>query len=180
MKKDRYMAELKEWSKTLIIAIIISLVISRGIIVNATVPTGSMKSTIEPGDRLIAYRLAYLHDEPERGDIVTFIQHEDDDKMYVKRLIGLPGDEIIIVKGQVYINGDLIEEPYLNENLDLKDYGPFTVPEDHYFFLGDNRTNSGDSRKWSNPYISESDLTGKVIFKYFPSIEVFDNNGENE
>ncbi|PKM66203.1 MAG: signal peptidase I [Firmicutes bacterium HGW-Firmicutes-2] len=163
--------EVTGWLKTIVIAITITLFVNQGLIVNATVPTTSMSTTIEPGDRLIANRLAYRGADPERGEIVVFIQHEDEGKLYIKRLIGLPGETIQIIDGVVYVDGIILIEPYLNENLDNGNYGPYNVPEDYYFFLGDNRCNSKDSRLWKDPYIGTDDIVGKAIFKYFPVLD---------
>lgn len=162
--------ETRQWVKTILIAVIIALIINKGLIVNATVPTSSMENTIMVGDRIVANRLAYLNQDPERGDIVIFNCVEDDDKLYVKRLIGLPGDKVNIVEGIVYVNGEKLEEDYKDRS-DKRSFGPYIVPIGHYFFLGDNRTNSKDSRLWSNPYIAEDNIVGEVLFRYYPSLK---------
>lgn len=170
---DKNKNEIIAWAKTIGVALVLAFVINKGIIVNATVPSASMESTIMVGDRLIANRLAYLRAEPERGDVITFRFEEDEGKMYVKRLIGLPGDLVEIIDGKVYIDSIALEEPYLNAELDTRSFGPYIVPEDHYFFLGDNRTNSRDSRLWENPYIDREALKGKVILGYYPKVHIF-------
>lgn len=172
MFKKKNIQEVYSWLKTIILTVIIVFVINNVLIINATVPTSSMESTISPKDRIMCNRLAYLIEQPSRGDIVTFIQREDKDKTYIKRLIGLPGDTIEIIEGIVYVNSKVYSEEYLNEKLDYSNYGPYLVPEEHYFFLGDNRTNSKDSRLWINPYIHEDDITGKAIFKYYPEFKL--------
>ncbi len=175
MSKQTIGQQVMEWIKVFVVALVIALFISKVLIVNATIPSASMSTTIEVGDRLFANRLAYLRSEPERGDIIVFVSEEDGGKLYVKRLIGLAGESIRINHGQVYINDVLLEEDYLNPVEDLKDYGEFLVPEGHYFFLGDNRNNSSDARKWDNPYIAESDLVGKAVLKYFPKIDILEH-----
>lgn len=156
------------WIKTIILAIIIALFINSVVIVNANVPTGSMENTIMAGDRLIASRLSYVFGEPERGDIVIF-KYPDDPTgktRYVKRIIGMPGETVEIKYGDVYIDGEILVENYIRETTE-GNFGPYEVPEDSYFMMGDNRNNSLDARFWENTYIQEDDMLGKVIFRYY-------------
>lgn len=171
-------AEIKNWIRSLALAIIVAMVVNKGIIVNAVVPTPSMEKTIMVKDRLIANRLAYVFKEPERGDIIVFVSLEDDSKLYVKRLVGLPGEEVNIVDGKVYIDDILLNEEYLNEEPFEGDYGPFLVPEEHYFFLGDNRNHSHDARMWENPFISMDEVVGKALFSYYPRFKILCANGD--
>ncbi|BCZ46624.1 hypothetical protein psyc5s11_26910 [Clostridium gelidum] len=107
----------------------------------------------------------YNMENTKRGSIIVFYSQELD-KLLVKRLIGIPGDKIEIKDGIVFVNGDRLEEDYV-KNID--DYnGIFEVPEGKYFFLGDNRPNSNDSRFWKNPYILSNDIEGKVQFRFYP------------
>ncbi len=160
-----------ECLKIVIPALLIAFILSHFVIVNARVPSASMVGTIDIGDRLIANRLAYTFNEPQRGDIIIFISHEDHDKSYVKRLIGVPGDHIEIHEGIVTINGEDLDEPYLNTEEDTRDFGPYDVPEDGYFFLGDNRERSLDARFWEDTFIKRKDLVGKVVLRYYPAFE---------
>ena len=94
---------------------------------------------------------------------------------YVKRLIGMPGDHIEISGdpmngGKMYINGEEVDEPYLNEDVYYIGEFSYDVPEGEYFFLGDNRNNSGDSRYWVYPYIKRENIEAKAVLKYYPSI----------
>ena len=171
--KEKFRQEIFSWLKTILISLIIVLIISKVLIVNANIPTTSMESTINVNDRLIANRLAYIKDKPKRNDIVIFVSIEDNSKLYVKRLIGLPGDQISIEHGRVYVNNIKLIENYLNEEPYDKSFGTFHVPKNHYFFLGDNRNHSNDSRLWDNPYISEDEIIGKIIFRYFPKFTWF-------
>ena len=163
--------ELKSWVMTLVITVVVCLVLKNYIIINASVPTGSMENTIMPGDNILGYRLAYLLEEPERGDVIFFPFPDDESKKYVKRIIGLPGENIYIRDGEIYINDSLtpLEEPYLKEEW-IVGTGPFEfqVPEDSYLVLGDNRNNSDDARYWNNSYVMEEKIIGKAIFTYFP------------
>src|SRR3712207_2764033 len=118
----------------------------------------SMYPTIKPGDRIM---VSILHSQKSlhRGDIVVFNSKEENEYM-IKRLIGLPGDDINITEnGEVYINNEKIDEPYVVYNGGA--FGKFKVPDNCYFFMGDNRNNSFDSRRWNNPYIQWEDIKGK-------------------
>ncbi len=161
--------ELISWIKVIVIAVIIGFVVSRFIIVNATVPTGSMIPTVEAESRVIGLRVAYLFGSPKRGDVVIFKFPDDESKQYLKRIIGLPGETVEIIDGKVYIDGsnEPLEEDYLNEK-PRGDFGPYEVPEDCYFMLGDNRNNSADSRYWHNTFVKKSQIIAKVYFSYYP------------
>ena len=142
------------WVKVIVSAIIIALLVDFLIIANAVVPTGSMETTIPAGSRIMGLRLYYDFNEPERGDIVIFKYPDDESVDYLKRIIGLPGETVEIIRGKVYINGELLDEPYLSEE-PTGDFGPYQVPEDSYFMLGDNRAVSKDSRVLFNTYVRE-------------------------
>jgi len=171
--------ELKSWVVTIGITLAVVFVIKNYIIINASVPTGSMENTIMPGDNLLGYRLAYLMDEPERGDVIFFYFPDDETQKYVKRIIGLPGEKITISGGSIFINDSAtpLEEDYLKEEWTVGT-GPFEfeVPEDCYFVLGDNRNSSQDARYWANPYVADEKIIGKAMFTYFP----FDRMGKVE
>ena len=109
--------EIMSWVIPFAIALVAALLIKNFLIINADVPTGSMENTILPGDRFIGNRLAYVFGEPERGDIVVFRYPDDESEIYVKRVIGLPGDTIDIEDGKIYINGSAepLQEDYLKE-----------------------------------------------------------------
>lgn len=165
--------EIWSWAKTIALALVLAFIINSFIIVNATVPTGSMENTIMPNDRIIALRLSYLFDEPQRGDIVVFKYPDDEDILYVKRVIGLPGETITIKDGRVYIDDSTepLADEYIKET-PYGDFGPYEVPEDHYFMMGDNRNESKDSRYWQNTYVEKSKILGKVYIKYYPGIKL--------
>ena len=170
IKKD-----ILELIKVVSIAVICAFIITNFIIVNAVVPTGSMKNTIMPKDRLIAFRLSYIFSEPERDDIVVFKYPDDEKVLFVKRIIGLPGDTVNIVDGKVYINDEAnpLPDNYVTTEEMIGSFGPYKVPEGHYFMLGDNRNDSKDSRYWQNTFLDKDKILGKVIFKYYPRIKVF-------
>ena len=171
-KSQKIKKELIDIIKTIIIAIIVAFVITHFIIVNAVVPTGSMRNTIMPNDRLVAFRLSYLFSDPERYDIIVFKAPDDESTLYVKRIIGLPGEKVNIIDGKVFINDQEVplSDDYIMEDM-LGSFGPYTVPENSYFMLGDNRNDSQDSRYWENTFLPKENILGKVLFKYYPKIE---------
>ncbi|MCI6887751.1 MAG: signal peptidase I [Lachnospiraceae bacterium] len=169
-EKGGWKKELLEWVKIIVSAALIAFVLNTFIIANSEVPSGSMENTIMTGDRVIGSRLAYLFDEPERGDIVIFRFPDNEKIYYVKRVIGLPGETVDIIDGQVYINDEPLDEPYLREPMVPEAPMHFEVPEDSYFMMGDNRNYSLDARRWKNTYVKRDKLIARVLFRYFPRI----------
>lgn len=156
---------INEWVVPTIIAVVIVLFLNRFIFILVTVPTGSMETTIMPGDRLYVNKLFKI-ENAQRGDIIVFQSDELGEKL-VKRLIGLPGETIEINdNGQVFIDGEKLEEPYAKETRWTAQ--AFKIPQGTYFFLGDNRPVSVDARYWSTPYIPEDKIIGKATFRFFP------------
>ncbi len=158
-----------EWVWALGIALLIALVLTQFVMINAQVPTGSMENTIQVGDRVFGLRLAYLFDGPQRGDIVVFRWPDDETQLFVKRVIGLPGETVEIIDGKVYINGSAepLDEPYLKD-VPEGSAGPYVVPAGHYFVMGDNRNHSLDSRVWDNTFVSDDEIVGKALFRIYP------------
>ena len=167
-------AEIISWIQIIVAAVIIALVLNNFIIANSRVPTGSMETTIMPKSRVIGSRLSYISSDPQRGDVVIF--HFPDDPTgktyYVKRVIGLPGETVTVVDGKVFIDDSdtPLDEPYLSEPMEGS-WGPYEVPEDSYFMMGDNRNNSLDARFWENQYVKKDKIIAKVLFSYFPKIK---------
>ena len=170
MSDKRTRKEVIEWIVTIGAAVLVALFINNFIIVNATVPTSSMEKTIMTDDRVIGLRLAYKNNDPERGDIIIFKNPDNEDILYIKRVIGMPGETVEIHDGGVYIDGTLLDEPYL-DTVTEGEFGPYEVPEDHYFMMGDNRNNSADSRYWKNTYLAREKIVGKAVMRYWPSIK---------
>lgn len=157
----------KIW-KTIIgclITFAVTFVFFKTVILWGIVPSESMKPTLNISDVVVVNGLAYINKEPVRGDIVVFKGTDGDmaGKTIVKRIIGVPGDNIIFYEGNVYMNGKLYKEDYLPEQGITYKGTNNTVPEDAYFVMGDNRMNSEDSRYWNNPYLSKENIKGKVI-----------------
>ena len=160
--QSSFWKEFMEYLKMIIFVVAVVLVVNNFLLINAKIPSESMEQTIMTGDRVFGNRLAYVFGEPERYDIIIF-----------KRIIGMPGETVEMKDGKVYINGS--EEPLKDSftpETPVGDYGPYTVPEDSYFVLGDNRNYSRDSRFWNNPYVAEDKILGKAVLRYFPGIKL--------
>ncbi len=155
---------IKEWGLTIISAIVIGLLLWKFLIYTVWITSGSMIPTLEVKDRLIATRV-HNPENLNRGDIVIF-DSDELKEILIKRVIGLPGDHIEIKNGIVSVNGEQLEEDYVENNEDYDRI--FDVPEGEYFFLGDNRANSDDSRYWKNPYIKSEKIQGKAKVKIYP------------
>lgn len=146
----------------LIFLLIFVLVLSR-IIKFGNIQSSSMAPTLKVHDLAIANRLAYKSAEPQRGDIIFF---QYDTEVFGKRVIGIPGDAITFENGYVYINGEKLDEPYLDLDVKTDCTDSFLVPPDTVFVMGDNREHSYDSRYWENPYVSYNRIYGKCFFVF--------------
>lgn len=164
-----------EWVRALALALIIALFITQVVVINAQVPSESMENTILVGDRLIGFRLAYLFNGPKRGDIIIFRFPDDESKLFVKRVVGLPGETVQIRDGQVYINGAVTptEFPHV-KGTPTGNYGPYKVPENSYFVMGDNRNDSLDSRYWVNTFVSRDKILAQAVFRLLPNPRVLE------
>ena len=156
---------------TMAIAAVTVFLLKEFVIINAYIPSGSMENTIYPGERIIGNRLAYLSEEPKRGDIIIFKYPDDEKQLFVKRVIGLPGEQVTIDDAKIYIGEEQIalEEYYLKEEWTVAN-GPYTfeIPEGSYLVLGDNRNNSKDARYWKNTYVEADKILGEAVFRYWP------------
>ena len=162
-------AELIQWSVVVTIAVVLAILINSFVIVNTLIPSGSMENTIMTGDRIFGNRLSYAFSDPDRFDIIIFRYPDDESQLFIKRIIGLPGETVEIRSGNIYINGS--DEPL--KDVTTKEpmegsYGPYTVPKDCYFVMGDNRNNSRDSRYWEHTFVSRDQILGKAVFRYWP------------
>ena len=130
----------------------------------------SMENTLDDGDQLIVDKLTYRFHDPERFDIIVFPFRYKDNTYYIKRIIGLPGETVQIVDGEIYINGELLEESYGREV--MQDAGlaaePITLGDDEYFVLGDNRNYSSDSRDPSVALIHRKEIIGRAWLRIWP------------
>ena len=148
----------------LLITLAAVFVLFKVILQLAYVPTGSMETTIPTKTLLIGWRLPYAVADPmpERGDIVTFYSDELS-KVLVKRVVGLPGEEITFKNGYTYINGEKLDESYLPEQGITDGERIFEVPEGHIFLMGDNRPGSRDCRSFEQPYIAVDKIQGRML-----------------
>jgi signal peptidase I len=195
-----------EWAKSFQIAFVLFLLIRSFAVEAFKIPTGSMERTLLVGDFLLVNKAVYgaevpftgrhlpAFERPERGDIIVFEWPVDRSKNFVKRLIGLPGDTLRMLDGQLYLNGAQVVEEYVvhtepNSDPSGEDFrwqrdfvvktaaasvpyhpsrnnwGPLVVPEKNYFVLGDNRDNSYDSRYWG--FVPDSLVKGRPLFIYY-------------
>ncbi|MCM1114180.1 MAG: signal peptidase I [Clostridium sp.] len=154
-------------------AVIVAIILKTLIFAVAVVPTGSMLNTIEEGDKILASRLTYISNDPERYDIVIFRYPDNEEQYFVKRIIGLPGETVQVINGIVYVtrtDGETIQldDSFVTNCKPEGDFGPYEVPADSYFMMGDNRNTSWDSRYWDHKFVHKSKIIGKVKFKFSP------------
>ena len=165
-KKKRVLKDVAFYAGILLAAFLLW----RFVLLNAQVPTGSMEDTIMAETRIMGLRCAYWFSEPDRGDIVVFYAPDKKDTLYVKRVIGLPGETVQIIDGQTFIDGKPLLEEYLPEPMEGS-YGPYEVPEGAYFMMGDNRNHSADARFWDNHFVYKDAIIGKAYFSYWPKLK---------
>jgi len=173
---------LREYVEAIIVALILALIIRTFVILPFTIPSGSMEPTLLIGDYLLVTRFSYgvqnpftgkyiiERQGPQYGDIIVFKYPPDTSQNFVKRVVGLPGDVLEVRNKQLYRNGEPVSETYIrhifpNRILPLDNMPPFTVPEDQYFGMGDNRDNSSDSRAWGT--IPMENIYGKAWRLYW-------------
>lgn len=167
--------EILGWIRIVIIAVVAAYLINNFVIINANIPSESMETTIMKGDRIIGLRFAYANSDPERGDIVIFKYPLDTTETYIKRVIGLPGETVMIdTDGSVTIktaSGGILtlDETYINGDMIVEEYQEYELGEDEYFMMGDNRNNSSDSRVWGT--VNRDLIIAKAVFRYWPFSE---------
>jgi signal peptidase I len=183
----------REYFESICVAVILALFVRTFIVQAFKIPTGSMENNLLIGDHLLVNKFVFAPamsavehavlpiDPIKRGDIVVFKYPEEPERDFIKRVIGLPGETIELRNKKVYIDNQGLEEPYVHflfppgdsetGDAELTDfdvrrrYGPVTVPEGHYFMMGDNRDNSQDSRYWG--FLPREYVKGKALFVYF-------------
>lgn len=130
----------------------------------------SMNATLEDGDNLIVDKISYRFTDPDRFDIIVFPYQYQEKTYYIKRIIGMPGETVQVKDGEIYINGEVLEESYGKEVMKYAGVAgdPITLGEDEYFVLGDNRNNSSDSRDPSVGNIKEDQIIGKAFIRIWP------------
>ena len=165
-KNNKQKSSLREMIEVIVTALVLAFLIKTFIVGNFWIPSESMVPTIEVNDKVIVTNFSYWFEEPERGDVIVFKYPLDTKKDYIKRCIGLPGETIEFRDSKLYVNGQLVAEPYLPEGLVFEDYGPIEVPEGQYFMCGDNRNHSSDSRVWG--FVEKRLIIGKAQVIYWP------------
>ena len=157
----------KSWSRDILFAAAIAIFIVIFVIQPVKVEGTSMQPRLADQDRIFVNRFIYRFAEIDRGDVVVSWYPRDRNKSFIKRIIGIPGDIIEIRRGLVYLNGALLDEPYLKpEFRDFRSFGRVIVPEGKYYVLGDHRNSSNDSRMWG--FVPRDLIYGKAIFRYWP------------
>ena len=131
------------------------------------IPSGSMIPTLQINDRVLVNKFIYRFTEPERRDIIVFQSVESADQDLIKRVVGLPGDEIAVRNGKLFVNGEPQKEPYTNKKLpDVSFFAQRTVPKGHVFVMGDNRSNSQDSRVFGP--LPKKNIEGEAFLRFWP------------
>lgn len=174
MLSDYFSMTNKKKTICIIIVLIVCGIYSKTAVLYGKIQSESMEPTLKVGAWYVATSLPFAVDHISRQDIVYFMQPEEFDEMLVKRVIGMPGEHVSIRHGMVYINGSRLNEPYLMEDMVCEDVD-YTVPDDCYFMMGDNRNASYDSRNWKNPYVNKDNIVGVVRVQIYPidQIHVF-------
>ncbi|MBN1313349.1 MAG: signal peptidase I [Anaerolineae bacterium] len=156
--------------ETIVLAAIIWLVINAAT-ARVVVDGPSMRPNFTTGQLLIVNRLAYRFGTLQRGDVIVFDNpHDATDEYLIKRVVGLPGETVVINQGRVYISGELLQEPYLAPDLLTNNDGEWHISENSYFVLGDNRPQSHDSRSWGT--LDKEDIVGKAWISYWPLSDI--------
>ncbi|WP_249226872.1 signal peptidase I [Alicyclobacillus mengziensis] len=156
------------WVWPVAIGVLVAKAISTWVVGFAYVPSASMVPAIENPGRILLDHVATDVMPIYEGEVVVFHWPDDPSQIFVKRVIGLPGDTIFIQNGHVYRNGKVLKEPYLYGLVTEGTYGPYHVPANHYFMLGDNRNISDDSRMWVHKYVPRSYIIARADFQVTP------------
>jgi signal peptidase I len=155
------------WLRDLVVSLAISAFIIIFLYQPVKVEGTSMMPSLEDQERIFVNKFVYRLEPIERGDIVVFRYPRDPSKSYIKRVIGMQGDDIRIDGGQVYVNGKALDESYVpSEYTDQRSYPDIVVPPHCYFVLGDHRSMSNDSRDFGS--VNQSFIYGKAVFGYWP------------
>jgi signal peptidase I len=170
---------IKEWTIVLVVALSVAFLVRGFLIAPFYIPSTSMVDTLEVKDRILVNRLSYRLHDVNRGDVIVFEKPEgaqfgDEVEDLIKRAIGLPGDTLEFRECRVYVNGQLLDEPYTDgkctgppsTNSDPEQDGSVIVPEGMYFAMGDNRTGSSDSRVWG--FVPEDKIIGRAFVVIWP------------
>ena len=159
--------EIRVWTRDLLIAIGLALVIIVFLYQPVKVEGTSMAPLLSDQERIFINKFVYRFEPIQRGDVVVFWYPLDRTKSFIKRVVGLPGETVEIRQGAVYVNGKVVPEPYVPPQYeDLSDFGPVRVPRDSYFVMGDHRVSSNDSRVFGP--VASRFIYGRAVFAYWP------------
>lgn len=159
--------ELKSWFRDVLFAFATAIFIVIFVIQPVKVEGTSMQPRLVDQERIFVNRFIYRFTDIHRGDVVVFWYPKDRSKSFIKRILAIPGDEIEVRYGSVYVNGVKVDEPYLKpEYRDHESFRKNFVPDDKYFVLGDHRNSSNDSRNWG--FVPRELIYGKAVFSYWP------------
>jgi signal peptidase I len=159
--------EIRVWTRDLLIAIGLALVIIVFLYQPVKVEGTSMAPLLSDQERIFINKFVYRFEPIQRGDVVVFWYPLDRSKSFIKRVIGLPGETVEIRRGAVYVNDKIVPEPYVpTQYEDLSDFGPVRVPKDSYFVMGDHRISSNDSRVFGP--VADRYIYGRAVFAYWP------------
>jgi len=170
-EKDRthpaFRDELRSWARDLLIAVGLAAVIIVFLYQPVKVEGTSMVPLLSDQERIFVNKFVYRFEPIQRGDVVVFWYPLDRSKSFIKRVVALPGEEVEMRDGKLYVNGRLLSEQFVpKEYLDSSTFGPYTIPPDEYFVMGDHRSSSNDSRVFG-PVPREA-IYGKAVFAYWP------------
>ena len=148
--------------------IIMTVILFHYVFMLSFVPTESMAGTINAGDHIICSRYGVEEEDIQRYDVLVFMPPDDPEMFYIKRVVGLPGETLEVRDGKVYADGQELDDSFTNGPQNRRGDGIYKVPDGCYFFLGDNRNNSNDSRFWKNKYVPSANIKAKARLICFP------------
>lgn len=174
--KGKKKSVLREYAEAFLIALVLAFVIRLFVVEAFKIPSGSMIPTLLVGDHLLVNKFIYKFTEPKRHEIVVFKYPDDPSRNFIKRIIAVGGDRVEIRNKNVYVNGLLQTEPYVQHvfqeilpahSSPRDNLGPITIPANTFFMLGDNRDSSLDSRFWEHQFVTRQALVGKAMIIYW-------------
>jgi signal peptidase I len=168
-KTGNLVRSIVEWGLVILVAVSVAVLLRTYVVQTFWIPSGSMYPTLQTNDRVLVNKLSYRMHSVHRGDIVVFTTPPKVDKTFkdlVKRVVGLPGDEVSASGGHIDINGKPLDESYLPAGTTTDDFGPIKVPTGSYFVMGDNRSHSADSRVFGP--IPKRTIVGRAFFRIWP------------
>ena len=174
-----------EYAVIAVVAVAMAVAVQAYVLKPYRIPTPSMAATLRPGDRVLVDRVSYRLHDPRRGDVIVFRYPRNEAVTFVKRVVGLPGETLLLRGGRLLVDGRPLREPYVHRTAGVADttwpetpldgttvrrpwslLEPYTVPADTYFVMGDNRTQSDDSRDWG--VVPRADVIGAALIVYWP------------